>query len=122
MERTHCLSSPLKNILPAVKISGDGISDGFSNPLPMTTTAFLDSHDSDMNPLPLTAATCFDAAPTTLDSIGTLEANLDLCTEVSNSETQSDIDDETDLGAFLLDTFEAMEAQGNYLAQIEIPI
>lgn len=82
-----------------MKISGDGISDGSSAPLPLTA-AFLGIPNSETVQL---------------------EANFELCTEVSNSETQSDID-ETDLGAFLMDTFEAMEAQGSLLAELEIPV
>ena len=82
-----------------MKISGDGISDESSAPLPLTA-AFLGIPSS--------------------DSVQ-IEANFELCTEVSNSETHSDID-ENDLGAFLMDTFEAMEAQGNLLAELEIPV
>jgi hypothetical protein len=82
-----------------VKISGDGISDGLSAPLPLTA-AYFSTQNSDN---------------------AQMEANLDLCTEVSNSDTSSEID-ETDLGAFLMDTFEAMEAQGSLLTQLEMPV
>jgi len=82
-----------------VKISGDGISDGSSAPF-QVTAAFFGIPNSEAVEI---------------------EANFELCTEVSNSETHSDID-ETDLGAFLMDTFEAMEAQGNLLAELEIPV
>lgn len=95
--KEHCLS-PL-NILPAVKISGDGISDDSSEPLPLTTA-------------------CIGGSTTDIEQDG---ISLELCTEVSNSETHSNID-ETDLGDFLLDTFETMEAQGGLLAQLEMAV
>jgi len=79
-----------------VKISGDGTSEDTSHCNPPTVTCIGTPED-------------YNGAP------------HELCTEVSNSDTHSDID-ESELGEFLLDTFDAMEAQGNLLAQLEMPI
>jgi hypothetical protein len=86
---------PRLNQLPAVKISGDGTSQdtSYCNPPPDTCIGTPEDHGG---------------------------APYELCTEVSNSDTHSDID-ESELGEFLLDTFDAMESQGNLLAQLELP-
>lgn len=79
-----------------MKISGDGTSEDTSHCNPPAVTCIGTPED-------------YNGAP------------HELCTEVSNSDTHSDID-ESELGEFLLDTFDAMEAQGNLLAQLEMPI
>ena len=48
-------------------------------------------------------------------------APSELCTEGTDSDIHSEID-ESELGEFLLDTFDGMESHGNLLAQIEMPV
>lgn len=51
------------------------------------------------------------------------ESNLELCAQISNSDSDVHSDfDESELGEFLLDTFDAMEAQGSPLVQMEMPV
>lgn len=82
-----------------MKISGDGISEGSSTTRPHTVAYFGLSNSC----------------------IAQMEANLEICTEVSNSENHSDVD-EFDLGDFLMETFEGMEAQGNLLSHVDVPV